>query len=113
MNEVVNNALAIAQHITQYLEDNQAVSYLQAIEKLSLEDWKSCKVHLESEGVNRTNRIWKEGHIRDIVEVFRSGEVKTTFLLRDLSLCPGFDKIAVELASFHASALALYLSYIT
>ena len=84
--EVVNNALAIAQHITKYLEDDHAVSYLQAIEKLSIDDWKSCKVHLEAEGVNKANRTWKEGHIRDVVEVFRSVEVKTSFLLRDLSL---------------------------
>ena len=103
--EVVNNALAIAQHITKYLEDDHAVSYLQAIEKLSIDDWKSCKVHLEAEGVNKANRTWKEGHIRDVVEVFRSVEVKTSFLLRDLSLCPGFDKLAVELASFHAATL--------
>ena len=36
--EVVNDALAIAQHITQYLEDNEAVNYLLAIEQLSLDD---------------------------------------------------------------------------
>ena len=101
--EVVNDALAIAQHITKFLEDNQAVSYLQAIEKLSIEDWKNCKVLLPS--VNRLNRTWKEGHIRDIVEVFRNEEVKTSFLLRDLSLCPGFDRQAVELASFQASTI--------
>ena len=104
--EIVNDALAITQHVTQFLEDQDAVSYLLAIEKLSIDDWKSCKVHLEVEGVCPSNRTWKEGHIQDVVDVFRRGEVKTTFLLRDLSLCPGFDKLAFEFAaSFHASTL--------
>ena len=101
--EVVNDALAIAQHITQYLEDNEAVNYLLAIEQLSLDDWKTCKTHLE--GVNKSNRTWKEGHIRDVVELFRNGDVKKRFLLRNLSLCPGFSRPAVELCSFQASTL--------
>ena len=101
--EIVNDALAIAQHVTKFLEDNAAVSYLQAIEKLSLEDWKGCKVHLD--GVNRSNRSWKEGHIRDVVEIFCNSDIKTVFLLRDLSLCPGFSQLAVELGSYQASTL--------
>ena len=101
--DVVNNPLALAQHVTKFLDENQAVSYLLAIESLGIESWKSAKDFLP--GVNTVNRQWKEGHIRDIVQVFCNQEVEKSFLLRDLSLLPGCDRYSIETASFIASSM--------
>ena len=101
--EIVSDPLAIAQHVTKYLEESSAVQYLLAIERLDLESWKAAKDDLP--GVNRANRQWKEGHIRDIVNVFCNQEVNISFLLRDLALLPGCDRNSIELASFISSAM--------
>ena len=102
MTEVINDALGLTQYLTKHLEENQAVSYLLAIQGLDIEAWRSAKELLP--GVVNTNRQWKEGHIKDCVNVFCNTEVKTTFLVRNLSLIPGFDRTNLHLATFIAAA---------
>ena len=102
MTEVVNDALGLTQYLTKHLEEPQAVSYLQAIQGLDIEAWRSAKELLP--GVDKTNRQLKEGHIKDIVNVFCNREVTTTYLVRDLSLCPGFDRQNLHLATYIAAA---------
>ena len=102
MTEVINDALGLTQYLTKHLEENQAVSYLLAIQGLDIEACRSAKELLP--GVVNTNRQWKEGHIKDCVNVFCNTEVKTTFLVRNLSLIPGFDRTNLHLATFIAAA---------
>ena len=66
MTEVVSDCLGLCQHITQTLEENQAVSFLLSIQELDINCWKSAKDHLP--GVCTVNRQLKEGHIRDICQ---------------------------------------------
>ena len=103
MTDKVNDALGLTQFITKHLGEDQAVSYLQAIEGLTIQDWKEAKDLLTT--VNKTKRHSKEGNIRDIVQVFINEVVETSFLVRNLALCPGFQIKAIETVSYTAATL--------
>ena len=103
VNEVVNNALGLAQYITASLSEVQAVSYLLAVEKLTIDDWAACKTFLPN--VNVTNRRSKEKTIEDIVYVLKNEDIETTFLVRDLSILPGLCSNALELITFQAGSM--------
>ena len=103
MTDKVNDALGLTQFITKHLGEDQAVSYLQAIEGLATQDWKEAKDLLAT--VNKTKRHSKEGNIRDIVQVFINEVVETSFLVRNLALCPGFQIKAIETVSYTAATL--------
>ena len=101
MPDVVNDALSLAQFITNGRSEEQAIAYLQAIEGITIDDWKSAKQDLPT--ADKTNRQTKEGHIKDIVSVFKNEDIGTTFCMRNLSFCPGFSREAIELV-FYSSA---------
>ena len=44
--EVVNNALGLAQYIVGALNAAESISYLLAVEGLTIEDWAACKQYL-------------------------------------------------------------------
>ena len=103
MPDVINDCLGLAQFITNGRSEQLAIAYLQSIEGLSIEDWRACKTLLP--GVDRTNRTTKESHIRDVVTYLKNEDIQDTFLVRDLSLCPGFQKSALELVDYMAGTL--------
>ena len=88
MSVIVNDALAICQHVTRHLNEEQAVLYLQAIDGLTTEQWVFAKQFLPR--VDTTRRQSKDANIRDCVRVFIDGSVEKTFAARDLGLWPGF-----------------------
>ena len=65
MPDVVCNSLGLAQYITSSMNEEQALSYLLAVEQLSLQDWKDGRALL-SDAVT-TNRQTKEKFIEDII----------------------------------------------
>ena len=103
MPDIVNDCLGIAQFITNGRSEQQATAYLQTIEGLSIEDWRSCKSLLP--GVDRTNRHTKESHIRDVVTYLKNEDIDDHFCVRDLSLFPGFQKSALELVDYLSATL--------
>ena len=64
MTDVINDCLGISQFITQHLGE-EATAYLLAIQDITSKDWKVAKALLL--GSIQTNRLTKEGHIKDIV----------------------------------------------
>ena len=102
MTDVINDCLGISQFITQHLGE-EATAYLLAIQDITSKDWKAAKALLL--GSTQTNRLTKEGHIKDIVSYFVNNDVPTRYLVANLSLCPGFQKSALELASYTAGTL--------
>ena len=102
MQHEVNNALGLAQYLTQH-RGVEAVSYLLAIENLSLDDWKVAKEKLAA--AVQTNRHHKEGHIKDIVNCFVNNVINTRYLVENLALVPGFQPKALELVSYTAGTL--------
>ena len=111
MTEVVSDCLGLCQHITQTLEENQAVSFLLSIQELDINCWKSAKDHLP--GVCTVNRQLKEGHIRDICQFFYSidDSFDTTFLVRNLGLIPGLSKHSLELAQANYTTCVLNTTF--
>ena len=103
MLDVVNDALGLAQYITQHLDQEEATLYLVAIEGLSVADWKKAKENLPE--VVSSNRQTKEATIKDIVSVFSSKSVTTRYLIANLGLLPGLQPAALALASYTASTL--------
>lgn len=102
MPDVVNDALALAQFITNGRSEEQAVTYLLAIEKLSIESWRLAKRELPIE--DTTNHRTKEGFIKQIVSYMCNTEFDTNYCLKDLSLCPGFSKEALQLVFYNSAA---------
>ena len=100
---VVNDALGIAQYICGCMNEEQAVVYLLAIERLTLQDWKTAKLLLEN--ADPTNRQTREGTLKDIVNYFQNIAVEEEYLVKDLSILPGLSKPALELVSFNQSML--------
>ena len=95
--EVVNNALGLAQYITSSLNETQAVSYLLAVEGLTIDDWANCKHLLPN--VNTTKRQTKEKAIEDVVLALKSDDIATEFLVKDLSILPGMCANAIKRVS--------------
>ena len=94
MSVIVNDALAICQHVTRHLNEEQAVLYLQAIDGLTTEQWVFAKQFLPR--VDTTRRQSKDANIRDCVRVFIDGSVEKTFAAKDLGLWPGFQQISIS-----------------
>ena len=104
VNEVVNTALGLAQYITGALNEVQAVSYLLAVESLTLEHWSTSKLLLP--GVSETNRRSKEKTIEDIVHVLKNNvDGIPTYLVGDLSVLPGLSPSAIELVTYSAASM--------
>ena len=103
MPDVVNNALGLAQYICCGRSEDFAVAYLQSIERLSHVDWKEAKSLLVA--ADQTNRRTKEATIADIVYTLKNEPVTTDYLVKDLSLCPGLSKEALELVDFSVATL--------
>lgn len=103
MPDVVNNALGLAQFISSGRSEEFAVAYLQSIEGLSITDWREAKAILTT--ADQTNRRTKEATIADIVYTLKNESIQTNYLVRDLSLCPGLSKGALELIEYSAATL--------
>ncbi len=101
MPDVINDALAISQHVVQHLGID-AVQYLLGIEQLTIEQWREAYFLLE---IGSQNRTTKEAFIKAIAEHFVEDNGDTSFCVRNLSLLPGFQKTAIELYSYTASTL--------
>ena len=100
---VVNDALAVTQYLTQHLNESRAIAYLASIAGLTLDDWKDAKTLLDT--VEKTRRHTKEANIKDIVTVFFNTCVETQFVLKNLSLAPGWGLEFIALANYTASAV--------
>ena len=98
-NDVVNDALGLAQFLTKH-RGEEAVEYLLAIENLKFLEWKEAKELLPID--NKINRQTKEGHIRDIVSCFVNNDIEKRYLVANLALCPGFQLEALQLISYTA-----------
>ena len=103
MTDIVDDALCIAQFITQHLTETQAVSYMLAIEGLTQDIWEASKSHLPI--TYQSGRRTKEGHILDICRYFADENPKPRYLLANLSLLPGFQIDCIKLAGFVASTM--------
>ena len=100
--DVVNDPLGLAQFVTQHRGEN-AISYLLAIEGISIDEWKAAKALLAD--VVQSNRHTKEGYIKDVVNCFINNDIETRYLVANLALCPGFQREALELATYSAGTL--------
>ena len=110
MPDVVNIALGLAQYITNCMNEEQAVSYLLAVESLTLQDWKGAKLLLP--GADLTNRQTREGTVKDIVNCFINENIEDDYLVKDLSILPGLSRPALELISYNLATLyAIRLSH--
>ena len=89
MPDIVSDVLGIAQFLTKS-RGEEAISYLLAIERLTLENWKEGKELLPLPGAQQRNRTTKEGYIKDIVSYFVDTPTETRYLVADLAICPGF-----------------------
>ena len=98
MPDVVNNALGLAQYITSCMNEEQALSYLLAVEPLTLQDWKTSRALLTD--ANITNRQTKEKFIEDIIYVFKNTPPEDDYLVKDLSILPGLSRFALQLISY-------------
>ena len=78
MPDVVNDALGLAQFLCQH-KGEEAVSYLLAIEEITLIEWKLAKELLSE--ATQINRQTKEGNIKDIVSVFVNKDINTWYLV--------------------------------
>ena len=104
MVNIVNNALGLAQYIAASLNETQSVSYLLAVEGLTIDDWAECKQYLAD--INTTNRKTKERIIEDVVVCLKNGgDEDTKFLVDDLSLLPGLSKTALELITYSQACM--------
>ena len=102
MTNIVNDNLSLAQFITNGRSEEQAVTYLLALEALSIDSWRVAKRELDIE--DTTNHRTKEGFIKQIVSYMKNEDTTgINYCLKDLTLCPGFSKEAIELA-FYSSA---------
>lgn len=100
---VVNDALGLAQYITQHLDENRSVAYLSSINALTLEDWNFAKTLVKTK--DKSQRRCKEASIRDIVFVFRNEDTETKYLVANLGLCAGFQTEFLALANYTASSI--------
>ena len=98
MPHVVNNALGLAQYITSCMNEEQALSYLLAVEPLTLQGWKTSRALLTD--ANITNRQTKEKFIEDIIYVFKNTPPEDDYLVKDLSILPGLSRFALQLISY-------------
>ena len=103
MPDVANNALGLAQYICSGRSEEFAVNYLQCIERLTHADWREAKGLLDN--ADQTNRRTKEATIADIVFTLKNEPITTNYLVRDLSLCPGLSKEALQLVEFSTATL--------
>ena len=105
-NDVVNDALGLAQFITKSLNETEAVQFLCSIQSIALEEWKSAKLLLpEAVEVSGRTRTTKEATVKDICSAFYNENITTRFLVANLSLVPGFQAEAIQLASYTAQTL--------
>ena len=103
MPDVVNDALALAQFITNGRSEQHAVNYLLALEGISIDSWRTAKRELAIE--DTTNHRTKEGFITQIVSYMKNEDKDITYCLKDLSLCPGFSRDAIELVYFNSATV--------
>lgn len=101
MPDVINDALAISQHVVQHL-GVEAVQYLQGIEKLSIDDWREAYFTINAGSSDRTT---KEAFIKAIAKYFVDDKSDTCYCVKNLSLLPGFQEEALQLYSYTASTL--------
>ena len=101
MPDVVNDALAISQHVVQHLGQS-AIQYLLAIEQLTIEHWRNAYYLIDAGTQNRTT---KEAFIKDIVTYFVNTDTDISYCIKTLSLLPGFQPEALQLYSYTASSL--------
>lgn len=100
---VVNDALGLAQFITQHMNEARAVAYLASIDALTLEHWRFAKSLVSQ--ADKTKRHSKENSIKDIVVVFQNNDIETKYLVGNLSLCAGFQSEFLKLANYTASSV--------
>ena len=100
---VVNDALGLAQYITQHLDENRSVAYLSSINALSLEDGNSAKSLVKTK--DRSQRRCKEASIRDIVCLFCNEDTEIKYLVANFGLCAGFQTEFLALANYTASII--------
>ena len=104
MPDVVNNALALAQFICEGRSEEQAVTFLLALEGLSIDCWRVAKRELSID--DTTNHRTKEGFIKQIVNFLKNDDKSDiNYCLKDLSLCPGFSKESIELVFFSSATV--------
>ena len=106
MPDKVNDALALAQFITNGRTEEQAVSFLLALEAVNIDSWRFAKSELGID--DRTNHRTKEQYIKQIVCHMKNEVVEDTYCLKNLALLPGCSKEAIELV-FYSCAVPLYL----
>ncbi len=99
--DVINDALAISQHVVQHL-GTDAVQYLLGIESLTIESWREAYLLIEQ---STRNKLTKEAYIKAITEYFVEDDSDIKYCIRNLSLLPGFQKEALVLCSYTASTL--------
>ena len=109
MTDIVDDVLSIAQHITQYLTESEAVSYMLAIEGITQDVLEASKLHLPV--AFQSGRRTKEGHLIDICRYFADELPKPRYLLANLSLLPGFQIDAIKLAGFVSSTVRSLISH--
>ena len=103
MRDIVNDTLALAQFITNGRSEEFSVTYLLALERLSIDDWRAAKRELAID--DSTNHRTKEQFIKLIVSHFKNEDVDVAYCLRDLSLAPGFSNEAIELVSYNTATI--------
>lgn len=103
MPDKVNDVLALAQFITSSRDEDQSIAFLLALETLTLESWRSARNELCKSEL--TNHRTKEAYVKQIVAEFKNTSCDTNYCLRDLSLCPGFSREAIELIFFHSATV--------
>lgn len=108
---VVNDGLGLAQFLTKHLDSVEAVSYLTAIEDITLEQWKISKNLLP--GTSLSNFNTKEGYIKNIVSVLCESEIETQFVVGNLAVCPGFSLQALQFTNSYIAATLHCINTVT
>lgn len=101
---VPNDCLGLAQFLTQSLSADEAVFYLLSIDGLKLNDWKAAKLLLPHTST-LPNRTTLELTIKDIVVAFKSFDIETSYLVKNLALLPGFQPESLALTSYISSSM--------
>ena len=103
MPDVVNDALALAQFITNGRTEEQAVSFLLALEAVNIDSWRAAKRELGID--DTTNHRTKEQFIKQIVCHMKNEVVDETYCLKNLALLPGCSKEAIELVFYSCATV--------
>lgn len=105
MTDVINDALGLAQFLTGHLGAD-ATQYLVGVTEIGTDEWKIAKEVLSTEcpRLKSINRTTKELTIKDIVTAFIESDIENAYIVRNLSLCPGFSAEAIELTKSYISS---------